>query len=270
MIKRTMILSLVVLIAMAGSAVAVDYTWDGAVDNDFTNVLNWPGGIVPTGPPPVGEGAIISTTDAGNMPIITTGQSVGAAVMWTLYPNATDVGTIVYQTGSTTTLYNMGFDQAGNGGILNHDVQAGAVINIVNELSHWNLNEGHVDIAGTVTSNGTANGGFPYWSSHLSANKYVNLLPGGVLNLVGPVNYGILGQYGAGGPPAGPYGYQDVPTWVANGSMKTTAPGYHITSTWNPFTSTTSVFAIIPEPATLTLLGLGGVALMLFRRRKNS
>lgn len=266
--------AIVLAMCFAHGASAVNYAWSGAGDGTtWSQGANWVGGVVPpagavqiaigtgfptTSPLPITIGAsdVVSLTDQIFGP--EWGQTLNIYGSVTAGFGFAPVGAVAAPQ-SVVNLYGTGSYTSGDSIFLGDMFWFAGGPNVVMNLydnsqvtANFFALGGHLNIyGGTVTLNNALLTGTPtagVWGSTLSTDttRLVNItggklvLPGDATTTVnGLISRGILEGYGS----------------VGNVNIDTTsAPGF-------------TVITGVPEPSSIVLLGMGGLAGLLFARR---
>jgi len=257
---KTTALTAIMLVAV--SAQAAEITWNGSVDNDAGNALNWDGGVLP------GGADQLQVAIGGSGPVITANTSVFrgslGGMVWTGTAAATAPTALTLQSGtfSTTEWFLLGFED--------------------NTTNTFNMSGGTLNV-GTDLFIGAHEGGSGIYNMSGGTATAGNFAIGWPGAGVGDPQFGQL--YLTGGSitttlfflePAGQIDITDgqlhinadrladINTWINDGSI--TAFGGAGTVIVSYDGSQTHVSAI-PEPATLGLVALMGGGLLWVRKR---
>jgi hypothetical protein len=279
--KLTLYTTIACLGTCLPSANAAVTAWTGATDGDFGTASNWDTGLPGTGAATIGNGNTVNlstnyTTTVDHL--IVNGNStldVSASVTAKLL-TIQNTGT-VNLTGGAFTLPKTSVSN--NGGGLTID--AGGTLNIsggdhiFNERSTINGTFRVDGSASTIRMNqiGTANGDFEFIFDE-----------GGVSTITGDLGFSWLSIPNADVTVDGS-GFSGIGSFTlfdGSAAGNTPPPGsftitglgaegvgwtLDITNNTNPGPNDTIVLTVLPEPSSTALLGLGGLAMMLRRKR---
>lgn len=220
----------------------------------------------------VNSGSLTSAKEiqVGNASVGTLTVNGGAAhAGWDMVVgDATGTGTLNVNGGTADTPYQMVLGRGvGSAGTLH--TTAGTVNVAGNLVVGWAGGTGSLNMnGGTVNSNGT------FWfAPDLGSQANINILDG-VLNLKGATQIDVGGTYHVeiqkgtinwyNSLPNGP---ETILAWAAAGKWSGYGSGANIRASYDAGTQITTITAV-PEPATMALLSLGGIAMLRRNRKK--
>ena len=251
--KKILVLSIVFAVAFTSSVSAK--TWTGANSDDWLDVLNWDDGVPPEGPltsgttfgSPVAD--VVMSATATFQPVANSGETIGATVTNNFGAVAGSISLLTFESGSFGDFFNFSGAFQDETGDISYDIQAGAVVSVINEVDQFN-GPGTITLGGLLQAIGDGNF-VGHYAHNGGANRFLDVLAGGLMTVQGDDTTALDGH-------------------IANGFIFSSSPGYHVESSYDGGSNTTSVFAVIPEPTSLTLLGFAGLTMAMFRRRKGS
>lgn len=244
------------------SAAAVDYVavgWAGFGSGNTSLTVN--------------SGSLASTyeTNVGNASVGTLTVNGGTAQAgWDMTVGTFGgTGTLNVNGGTASTPYQMVLGRGvGSAGTIN--TSGTGIVNVAGNLVvGWAGGTGSLNMnGGTVNSNGT------FWfAPDLGSQANINILDG-VLNLKGATQIDVGGTYHveiqkgtinwynslSNGP-------ETILAWAAAGKWSGYGSGANIRASYDDVTHITAITAV-PEPATMALLSLGGIAMLRRNRKK--
>ncbi len=250
MLMKNATLTLMLVFALTSSASA-QIIWDGSNSDDWADVLNWPGGVPAAGPISaggIGSGGDVRLDPAGIMPVAQAGETIGATVInnWTTPFAGGSTFLLTFESGSNGDFYNMSSDYGDATSRIDYDIQAGAQVDVANELTLSTFGAGSIGLT-TITLGGTISAG--------------NFHDGGSGS--GDIDFLLTGLLEIGGDDSA-----DTAASILSGAFHTSVAGGTVVTSYDGGTDITSTFVqVVPEPTSLALLMMAGIASVMFSRR---
>jgi hypothetical protein len=280
--KLSVLISFLLVVALAGQVSAAVLDWRGGTDSDWLNAANWVTGA--SGVPTSGDWADIrSAAWVPNQPIITAGQT---AVCGNLRINAYGAGALSTVTvdGGTLDIYKEAY--IGNAGTGELILNSGEVSVGVGGTNAWTFAGVDASFGVIRLNDGIFNAGIlgiPRWYGAPSAGGHV-YIDGGQLNFDGIIfTDGVDGQIeftsnlaDGGGMMVSVADMNDVDfsnwqdtiqNWLDTDRIVASASYVQVDYESVGDLRTTTIYSV-PEPTTIALLGLGASQLIRRRRRK--
>ncbi len=233
MMKHTLLSIGFAAAAMTSQAAIV---WTGASDSDPFNDANWDltGSTVTT--------IAVNTAILDNLTVSNLGTSASG-------DSAVSFGQFQLGEGFSMTITGTSFDLTGNEGFAGSGAGATETVTLIGSTSSLQFFSNGIDVIVDGTSSLTIRGGGDGINSQ-TAESHVNLLTGGMLTMTNAAE--ITEQIGEG----------DI---FVNGVQVTA--GNRVSLISGTGATITALAAPVPEPSSTALLGLGGLALLLRRRK---
>jgi hypothetical protein len=251
----SILVCLTVVLVLAGSATAVTRNWDGdGSDGQWTTAANWSDDTKPTGSD---DANIDGSTTAYTVTLSGTEVVDAVAVQ--------NASTLTVATGATLTVNGAGaygtFWVSGEKAAAEINVQGTVILQDGNEYGLFQHYDGVLNISGLLRVGNTdyAPGYGNITENSTLGDNYIYLTGGGKLVAYGDTTIS---------DPSGRSLRTAVTTGriYQNGSVVGTDDLVLTDANGNPWVSGTKYTAIVPEPATVAILGLG--SLVLLRRRR--